>query len=186
MKKCSLPTVILAAFAGTGKTMLASKYANVLDLESSVYKYDYSNMEPGFCLEHKKGCPLRPLNPDFPRNYIQAIKENMGKYDYVLTRCDLEKLIPPEDKDLIQPIFVLPHPDAWHEVCLRYRARGNTETWIFHMSNIWNERLRAVSATHAIYLNTGENLESYLLHSQFPQLVPKPAKECQDPRCVCC
>lgn len=32
-------TVIIAGFGGVGKTTLAKKYKNVLDLESTPYKY---------------------------------------------------------------------------------------------------------------------------------------------------
>ena len=38
-------TLIIAEFAGVGKTTLAKKYKNVIDIESSPYKWDYSGMD---------------------------------------------------------------------------------------------------------------------------------------------
>lgn len=37
--------LIIAGFAGIGKTTLAKKYKNVIDLESSIYKWDNTGFE---------------------------------------------------------------------------------------------------------------------------------------------
>lgn len=37
--------VIISGFGGVGKTTLAKKYKNVIDLESSPFKYDYLNVK---------------------------------------------------------------------------------------------------------------------------------------------
>ena len=37
--------IVIAGFAGIWKTTLAKKYSNVMDVESTPYKYDYSDLE---------------------------------------------------------------------------------------------------------------------------------------------
>ena len=64
--------IIISGFGGVGKTYLAKKYKNVVDLESSPFKYDYSNIE-NLDYEKLKGEPNRIIRKDYPENYIKAI-----------------------------------------------------------------------------------------------------------------
>lgn len=62
--------LVIAGFAGVGKTTLAQKYKNVIDIESSIYKWDYSNVDKTD-LEKLKGTKNRIKNKGFPENYIK-------------------------------------------------------------------------------------------------------------------
>ena len=66
--------IVIAGFAGVGKTTLAKKYKNVIDIESSPYKWDYSEVDTSD-LEKLKGTKNRKKNSLFPQNYITAVKE---------------------------------------------------------------------------------------------------------------
>ena len=54
--------LIIAGFAGIGKTTLAKKYKNVIDLESSIYKWDNTGFED-VPVEQRKGI-IRKENPN--------------------------------------------------------------------------------------------------------------------------
>ena len=85
--------VIIAGSAGVGKTVLAQKYANVIDLESSPFAWDYSKIGD-YSPEEMKGNPNRIPNPNFPNNYITAINNAIQKYDFVLVWANLQKSFP--------------------------------------------------------------------------------------------
>ena len=85
LEKSGKKGLIISGFGGVGKTFLAKKYKNVIDLESSPYKYDYSTVNKKD-YEKLKGTENRTLNPNYPQNYIQAIKEAAKKYDVVCVR----------------------------------------------------------------------------------------------------
>lgn len=76
---------IIAGFAGIGKTTLANKYKNVIDLESSYYKWDNTGIT-NISIEKSKGMKNRIKNPNWPQNYYDAIKEASKKYDIVLVQ----------------------------------------------------------------------------------------------------
>ena len=54
------------------------KYKNVIDIESSLYKWDYSEVANSN-LEKLKGMENRKRNSNFPKNYIEAIKKSQNK-----------------------------------------------------------------------------------------------------------
>jgi hypothetical protein len=60
---------IIAAYTGTGKTYFSSLYPELtIDLVCMPYKYILTNEKP-FSESSK-------ANPDWPNNYISAIKQN--------------------------------------------------------------------------------------------------------------
>ena len=62
-----------------GKTTTAKKYGKIIDLDHSPYKYDYGSDDTD--LESLKSAPNRKKNPNFPQNYIDAIKSVMVTHD---------------------------------------------------------------------------------------------------------
>ena len=75
---------IVCAFATCGKSYLGKKYSNVIDLESSEYKHDNSDLKD-IPVEKRKGT-FRKLNSKWPNNYYKAIIEAQEKYDVVLVQ----------------------------------------------------------------------------------------------------
>ncbi|MDR0462183.1 MAG: tRNA uridine-5-carboxymethylaminomethyl(34) synthesis enzyme MnmG [Christensenellaceae bacterium] len=160
-----IKTHIFAGIAGIGKTMLAKKYKNVLDLESSSFKYDYSHLKD-YDSEKLKGDPSRKLNPNFPENYITAIKDGIGKYDYIFIWAN-DEVFSEYEKNGIDYKIIRPTPSAEieQEYYQRFRKRGNNDEWAQRVakslnSEAWTTKLNATGKA-IIYLQHGETLESY-------------------------
>lgn len=121
---------VISVFAGLGKTTVGNKYKNVLDLRSSVYRCDYSNIKEED-YEKLKCSKSRIPNPNWPINYLQAIIKAQENYDLVLvpSNLDIRELL---IKNHIDFLFVLPekNEDARKELIKRYKNRGNSNELI--------------------------------------------------------
>ena len=76
--------MIISGFPGIGKTTLAKKYVNVIDMESSDYSHILTDEERKIPREELKGAKKSKKNPRWPINYIEEIIKNMNKYDIIL------------------------------------------------------------------------------------------------------
>lgn len=87
-----MTTKIFSVFPACGKTYLyehQDEYGlKILDSDSSEFSWTLQLMRD------RKGNPMKGVekvrNPDFPNNYIQHIKENIGKYDYIFVSSHKE------------------------------------------------------------------------------------------------
>ena len=121
--------IIISGFGGVGKTTLAKKYKNVIDLESSPFKYVYSEYKKDD-YEGLKGKTNRILNKDYPENYIQAIKEAVKKFDIVLVRYNGDEKVDFYDTYGLKYIICIPTPTAYKKYVDRFKSRGNSSEWI--------------------------------------------------------
>lgn len=118
-----LQVKVISVFAGLGKTYVGNKYANVCDLQSSPYRYDYTNISEAD-YEKMKYDSNMSIHPKWPQNYIQALKEAMIKYDLILVPSneDIRGIL---QENHIEFLFVLPSVDSRKILEERYRNRGN-------------------------------------------------------------
>lgn len=142
-------TLIISGFPGTGKTMFKINHPelNVLDSDSSSYSKDES----------------------FPYNYLEHIKENIGKADVILVSS--HKVVRDALNEAgIEYTAVFPleveREDMYiakAEYIKRYRDRGNTEDFIKLIGDNWNSWITDITMTseNIFPLQQGEYIEHY-------------------------
>lgn len=158
--------IIIAGFAGVGKTTLARKYKNVIDLESSIYKWDNTGLE-NIPVEARKGTK-RNQNKEWPLNYTNEIKKQVELYDIVLVWIH-PNVLDIYDKYDISYILCYPDENSLDIYRKRYEERGNNQEYIDKVINTFDIRKKQFEDRQAktIILSGNETLEDYLLKSGF-------------------
>lgn len=158
--------MIIAGFSGVGKTELSKKYKNAIDLDSAEFVYDDSNMLH-IPFEQRKGEKRTP-NPDWPNNYIDAIKMAVKEYDFVLV-WDREDIIEEYFKNKIEFTLCYPVKEDLPYYIERFKNRGNSEKYIQMKLNQYKDRMTTYRdlAVPRIVLSNNERLEDYLLKNNF-------------------
>ncbi|WP_220456036.1 hypothetical protein [Priestia aryabhattai] len=116
-------TKIISGFPAIGKSFLfENNHLKVLDSDSSLFSW----IEKGV------------RHPDFPSNYMDHIKENIGKADFILVSSHdvVRKAL--EDND-IHYTLVYPDISLKEEYIERYKSRGNDEKFISFIESNWNK-----------------------------------------------
>ena len=126
--------IIISAFATCGKTYLGKKYKNVIDLESSNYKFDNSDFA-NIPSEERKGTK-RKLNSNWPENYYNAIVEAANKYDIVLVQLKPEHF-DYFDNHNIRYSIAYPSLNNFEEIKWRCISRNNNENFINRLQEVF-------------------------------------------------
>lgn len=115
-------TVIVSAFPGTGKSYIAKNNKDLIILDSDSSEFSWIS----------KGV----RNPEFPKNYIEHIKENIGKADviFVSTHKEVRRALALSQLDYT---LVYPNINLRNEYIERYEQRGNDKAFIDMMENSW-------------------------------------------------
>lgn len=121
-------TKVVAGFPGVGKSVLfKNSNLNVLDSDSSKFSW----IEPGV------------RHPDFPQNYINHIKVNIGVADIILVSShDVVRKALAESG--IEYYLVYPDISLKEEYLDRYRQRGNDEKFIALLKSKWEEFILSI------------------------------------------
>jgi hypothetical protein len=128
--------MIIAAYAGCGKTSFATMVGNAaIDLHCVSFKYylDENNNRG----EAGKADPDNEMRPDWPYNYVSAIKDVMDKYEYVLIPSDF-RVLALMTAEGIPYILVYPHRDCREEYLERYIDRGNKDNFLSIFYENWD------------------------------------------------
>lgn len=114
-------TKVISGFPAVGKSFLSSQSGlTVLDSDSS----NFSWIQEG------------ERHPDFPNNYIEYIKNNIGKVDYILVSSHDVVREALKEND-IPYTLVYPSFELKDEYSDRYKNRGNNEGFIKFIDSNW-------------------------------------------------
>lgn len=124
------PTFVISAFPACGKSYCFNHYQDrfsMLDSDSSEFSW----------IKDENGNNTTERNPNFPQNYIQHIKENIGKVDiiFVSSHGVVRKALFDND---IGAIIVYPNKNLKDEWIRRFKERGNDEGFIKFISDNWD------------------------------------------------
>ena len=151
-------TKIFSVFPASGKTYAAKKLTEegykVLDLDSSEYSHKYYNFSvDGYEVDRVK-------NPSFPQNYIKAIKDAIGEYDFIFisTHREVREEL---EKNNIRYSLVYPNCSMKNEWVGRCYLKGDKELCdkLANNWNQWNKELDNVTynnagCTNRVFLNS--------------------------------
>lgn len=160
--------LVISAHAGSGKTILGKKYINVLDLESTDFKWIYPDEIKNMPKEKRKSIKNRTLNPMWPKNYVEEIKKNLNKYDFILIMSH-PPFLDYMDKSSIHYILAYPNLSAKEIYMERYRKRGNNENWLKKINVDFELLINKYEEKEVtkIILNDNEFLEDALLNKGY-------------------
>lgn len=151
--------IFVYAFTATGKSSVAKKYINVVDMESTLYKYLGAEKED----ETLKGT-IRKLNKQWPQNYFAALKDIKDKYDYILISDDICNEFLKDNN--FEYWWVYPKEELKDEYLDRCKKRGNNDEFISWYSKVWAEWILNCKndkyASKHIELKSGQYLEDVL------------------------
>jgi hypothetical protein len=119
-------TRIISAFPACGKTYLFDHgYEKNIILDSDSSKFSW--LDDG-----------KTRDPDFPKNYIEHIKGNIGKVDYILVSSHVAVRRALDENDLCW-CFVVPNKSLMLEWVGRCYIRGNNEGFIKALISNWDD-----------------------------------------------
>jgi hypothetical protein len=130
-------TKIISAFPGVGKSYYHKLHPDTtLDSDSSNFSW----------VKDENGNNTKERNPNFPQNYIEHIKSNIGKYEYIFVSSHKEVIEALLDNCLF---FYLIYPDSRRkeEFIQRYKDRGNDESFIELLESKWDEWIYDIEYT---------------------------------------
>lgn len=147
---------VISGFPGIGKTFYKeNSNLNILDSDSSKFSW----IEKGI------------RNPEFPKNYIDHIKENMNKVDIILVST--HKIVRDALVDNnIKFLLVYPEIDLKEEYIERFKNRGNDDLFIKMFEDNWDNFIHEMDNQKGCIstkLKSGEFLSTIL--SLFPGFV---------------
>ena len=121
--------ILIAGFGAIGKTAVSKKYNNVMDLESSSFKYIIDDELKKLNPEERKGLKSRKLNKEFPNNYYNEIMKDLEVYEIVLISMHNE-IIDLLEENNINYYVVYPEENMIGEILERCKNRGNKDDFL--------------------------------------------------------
>ena len=152
--------MIIAAYAGTGKSTFAEMTDGAIDLQSMPYSW----ILPGTTdrgteeLEVEKGALYHLRNPLFPENYAVEILKAEQAYDFVLIPTNISVIRYLQEEFGRKILLCYPESNLREEYRERFVRRGNSESFLSLFVDGWDgflEPVRENTAGIHILLKSG-------------------------------
>ena len=147
-------TKIISAFPACGKTYVFKNFKDKVILDSDSSKFSWVIV-----------ADQNVRHPDFPQNYINHIKENIGKVDYILVSTH-ENVRRALEEAGIDFYLVYPERNLKEEWIGRCFLRGNRENFCWLIADNWDnwiDGLEEDSKKHKyMKLKSGEHLSDVI------------------------
>ena len=153
--------VLIGGFKAIGKTTLAKKYNNVIDVESSNFEYFIDEELKKIPIEQRKGLKNRIKNPEYPLNYYNELISNLKKGKIVLFACKKE-VVELLNENKIDYYIVYPEENMLDEIIDRSKKRGNNQEFVSRITKVYNEDFPKNNNNKVIWLQKGQFLEDIL------------------------
>jgi len=137
----NMDTKIISGFPGVGKSECTKAHPEWLDSDSS--QYSWKRNDAG---EIEKGADGKNLrHPDFPNNYINHIKSQIGKVPviFVSSHKDVRDALVAND---IPFTLVYPARELSGEYSQRYEGRGSPKPFVDLIRNNWDNFLNELGS----------------------------------------
>lgn len=165
-KNMNKRTVVVSAFPCCGKTYAFENYQDkysMLDSDSSKFSWMFRKrtkeeleslktewesvphlLSGDDYINQIKDEEIKVRNPDFPKNYIKHIKDNIGKVDIIFVSSHLQVREAMEEAG-IRYCTVYPKKEMLNEWVGRMYRRGNDENFIKFQIEHWDEFMHNIA-----------------------------------------
>jgi len=122
-------TKIISGFPGVGKSYMFNNNSKLTILDSDSSNFSW--------VKDDKGNNTSERNPNFPSNYVQHIKENIGKVDIIMVSS--HDIVRKSLQDAnINYTIVYPDISLKDEYIQRYKDRGSNEGFVTMINKNWS------------------------------------------------
>lgn len=124
-------TKVIAGFPGIGKTYFMKHNSDKSISDSDSTNFSWADEEK------------TERNPEFPSNYIQHIKDNLGKVDIILvsTHDEVRKAL---EDNKIEYTLVYPDKELKDEYIKRYSERGSDYKFMDFINTRWDDMINGL------------------------------------------
>ena len=170
-------TLVISGFPGIGKTYAQQHIqGRILDSDSS--NFSWARNADGTVKTDVNGVKLR--HPEFPQNYMEHIKGNMGYADiiFVSSHDNVREAL---NKASIPHVLVYPSAEMKEEMVQRYIDRGSPQGFVDLIKKNWENFINGMKSDpcpNKIELKPGQYLKDVLgdiakLMQKLPEKMPK-------------
>ena len=153
--------ILIGGFIAIGKSTLAKKYSNIIDVESSDFSYIIDKELRDIPVEQRKGLKNRIKNSEYPLNYYNELISKRKKNNIVLFACKPE-VVNLLDKNNVDYYIVYPEEQMLDEIIQRCKNRENNQEFISKIKKVYYTDFPK-NCEKVIWIQKGQYLEDVFI-----------------------